>query len=181
MSVEIWAAIIGASAAVVGVLVGQYWTANITLAQLKHVEQQEELKWRREEGQRLSERRDQKLQELWALVLEVRVRGADLMRESLDGVPATPKAKDSLFGVSARAYAVAITGLPDLRDVMKSFYLASNVLEFNYLSPSHEKSDLYKQQSHQKWIAAFNAVELAVSLAADESHGRLTQIAQTRP
>lgn len=181
MSAEVWAAIIGAGAAVVGVLVGQYWSANMTLAQLRHSEKQEELKWRREEGRRLEELRDQRLRELWALVLEVRVRGADLRLASLKGVPDTPNAKDSIFEVAARAYAVAITGLPDLREVMKRFYVASNLLEFHHIRDRHENSELHQHQAHQEWTSAFMAVEQAVSAAADESHKRLKQIAQTSP
>lgn len=170
MSVEIWAAIIGASAAVVGVLVGQYWSANMTIAQLKHAERQEELKWRREEGRRLSELREQRLRDLWALVLEVRVRGNNLMLASLTNVQPLPDAKDSVFEAAARASAVAMIGLPDLREAVSRYYVASNQLELEYLRTPPTRDEQRMHQANREWSAAYWELEKAVSAAADRSH-----------
>lgn len=177
MSAEIWAAIIGAGAAVVGVLVGQYWSANTTLAQLRHAEQQEDLKWRREEVRRLADLRDQRLRELWAHVLEVRVRAIDLLTSGVSGPDVAPKAKDGVFEAAARAYAVALTGLPELRENAKEFYLASANLEAS-LTGGNEDA---KTELTRVWTQQFFELEAAVARAAELQFSALEVEAQTSP
>lgn len=163
---ELWAAVIGAGAAILGVILGQYWTARTVLAQLKHAEQQEDLKWQREEARRLAELRDQRLRELWSCALEVRVRTIDLLliRSAAEELE-TPKAHEGVFEAAARAYAVALTGLPELRDVAKKFYEASASLESHAV---HDNKSESCTDLRRLWTKSFFELEAAVARVADQ-------------
>ncbi|MGS5088271.1 hypothetical protein ACVC7V_17450 [Hydrogenophaga sp. A37] len=166
MSELLWSAFIGSSSAVLGVLLGQIWTSKTVSAQLRHAEQQEDLKWRREETRRLAELRDQRLRELWNCALEVRVRTIDLLLigRQADESP-LPKARDGVFEAAARAYSVALTGLPELRDVAKRFYEASASLESR---AGHNSDSDARMELTRNWTRSFFELEAAVARVADQ-------------
>lgn len=166
MSELLWSAFIGSSSAILGVLLGQIWTSKTVSAQLRHAEQQEDLKWRREETRRLAELRDQRLCELWSCALEVKVRTIDLLLIRSDVEESeTPRAREGVFEAAARAYAVALTGLPELRDVAKKFYEASASLESHAV---HDNRSDSSTDLRRLWTKSFFELEAAVARVADQ-------------
>ena len=151
----------------------QFLATRAASKQTDRAEQREALQWqrsealrreevRREDAVRWRELHEARLREFWAHVLHAQNR----IRDALEGRPvnlnsAAPIAAESAASASAQAYAVALIGLPGVRELAKNFYLATARAEMVILYREEMKDDLVRA-----WRNCLDELEAAV---ADES------------
>ncbi|MBX3654159.1 MAG: hypothetical protein KIS62_12270 [Ramlibacter sp.] len=170
MTEVVWVALISAGTALVTALLTQLLATRAASKQADRAERREALQWQRSEALRLQELQrseahrqrelhEARLREFWAHVL----RTQDRIRDALDyrvenmNSPA-PGAEDSAASACALAYAVALIGLPGVRELAKSFYLATARAEMAIVYEQDVKGD-----SVRAWRDCFDELESAVA------------------
>ena len=161
MNDVVWVSLISAGGAVVAALTAQFLAMKAAARQAARTEQQEALQWQRSEAKRMQECQDARLREFWSLVLLSQSRIADCIPSPAGVIREIPIA-DSAVGAAAQAYAVALIGLPGVRQLAKEFYLATArvhaMLEVGEIkNPDHVVA----------WKVCFESLEAAVILEAD--------------
>jgi hypothetical protein len=154
-------ALISAGAAVVVALMTQFLTMKAADRQAGRLEGLEALRWKNNEASRAVERRRADLQALWAAVLESRYRLSDQLDNGSVQRGDRPLA-ESGAGAAARAYAVALVGLPDVREQAKAYYEAVARLEA-------AKVDSVALQCVEEWGKAYRALEEVFIKAAEQA------------
>lgn len=158
MTDTFWASMIAASAALLGSLITQLVAARSASKLARQAAENEALQWRRSESKREREWRQGELRALWSHALQARTRMADNLAKGTWG-----QGEDfagSATGAAAQVYAVALVGLPGVREAAKVFYVATTKLDAAL-------TEAEKMEAAKAWRVAFDGLEEAVIRMAD--------------
>lgn len=184
MTDVVWVALISAGAALVTAVVTQSLATRAASKQSDRAEKREALQWQRSEALRREEFQHQaekdalewaraedvrrraaheaRLKDLWLSLLETQNRMVDSLSKAGSGKLAIP-AEESASSSAAHVYAIALLGLPDLRQLGKDFYLATA-----HCQMAIDEGLLSKQEVVRAWRVSCDALEAAVVSAADK-------------
>lgn len=184
MTDVVWVAFISAGAALVTALATQFLATRAASKQSDRAEKREALQWQRSEALRREELQHQtemdalewtraeglrrraaheaRLKDLWLSLLETQNRMVDSLSKAGRGKLSIP-AEQSATSAAAHVYAVALLGLPAMRQQGKAFYEATAKCEMAISDGLLHQTDVVRT-----WRVACDALEAAVVSAADQ-------------
>lgn len=152
-------AMISAAGALVAALMTQLLAARAADRQAARTESTEARRVQQSEASLLRERRRADLTDLWTSALRVLWRISDQIDSG--HWRRQGRLEESASGAAAHVYAVALVGLPGVREQAKAFYEATSRYEG---APDHTAA----VERAKEWRVVFEALEQAVKRQSDE-------------
>lgn len=165
MTDVVWVAILGVVGTLAAPAISQWMAARESRRTATHTArqaaEQESLQLQRDEAKTRAERLAANLREFWFLVLESQNRMGDLelvVANREESTSPTGFHAEAPTSVAARAYAVALLGLVDVRPLAKAFYNSTASLQLALESRDAER----RTSAVATWRKAFDDLEKKV-------------------
>lgn len=179
MTEIVWVALISSGSAILVALMTQFLAMRAADIQASHRARQEEVLWQRTEAKALRELHDARLRELWSFALQAQNRVRDMLDMHVESLPQSnrpqpiPEAALSATSAAGQAYAVALTGLPEVRPQAKAFY--KRTAEVEYQLRYHKQPD---GNAVLAWRKSFDELEEVMISASNQAHGARAAIVE---